>query len=61
MSKHSNSRAESLNENIKMHPEKELVLGVYDKAERIIIEAGSVIGASTYDIWCPSSGIVNAH
>lgn len=50
-----------MNENIKMHPEKELVLGVYDKAERIIIEAGSVIGASTYDIWCPSSGIVNAH
>lgn len=44
-----------------MHPEKELALGVYDKAERIIIEAGSVIGASTYEIWCPSSGIVNAH
>lgn len=44
-----------------MHPEKELMLAVYDKAERIIIEAGSVIGVSTYEIWCPSSGIVNAH
>ncbi len=27
----------------------------------MIIEAGSVIGPSTYEIWCPSSGIVNAH